>query len=68
MSFVIEARMDAITRMSNEKRISTEDDIDYITEKIERFSGQMTSDQCADWSRLQTSRASCCRSPRCPAD
>ena len=52
MSFVIEARMDAITRMSNEKRISTEDDIDYITEKIERFSGQMTSDQCADWSRL----------------
>ena len=52
MSFVIEARMDAITRMSNEKRISTEDDIDYITEKIERFSGQMTSDQCADWSHL----------------
>ena len=52
MSFVIEARMDAIKRMSNEKRVSTEDDIDYITEKIERFSYQMTSDQCADWSRL----------------
>ena len=52
MSFVIEARMDAIKRMSNEKRASTEDDIDYITEKIERFSGQMTSDQCADWSHL----------------
>jgi hypothetical protein len=52
MSFVIEARMDAIKRMSNEKRASTEDDIDYITEKIERFSGKMTSDQCADWSRL----------------
>jgi len=52
MSFVIEARMDAIKQMSNEKRASTEDDIDYITEKIERFSGKMTSDQCADWSRL----------------
>jgi len=52
MSFVIEARMDAIKRMSNEKRASTEDEIDYITEKIERFSRQMTSDQCADWSRL----------------
>ena len=52
MSFVIEARMDAIKRMSNEKRVSTEDDIDYITEKIERFSGKMTSDQCADWSHL----------------
>ena len=52
MSFVIEARMDAIKRMSNEKRASTEDEIDYIMEKIERFSGQMTSDQCADWSHL----------------
>jgi len=52
MSFVIEARMDAIKQMSNEKRASTEDEIDYITEKIERFSRQMTSDQCADWSRL----------------
>ena len=52
MSFVIEARMDAIKRMSNEKRISTEDDIDYITEKIERFSRQMTPEQCADWSHL----------------
>ena len=44
--------MDAIKRMSNEKRISTEDDIDYITEKIERFSRQMTPEQCADWSHL----------------
>ena len=52
MSFVIEARMDAIKQMSNEQRASTEDAIDYITEKIERFSGQMTSDQCADWSHL----------------
>jgi hypothetical protein len=52
MSFVIEARMDEIKRMSNEQRASTEDAIDYITEKIERFSGKMTSDQCADWSRL----------------
>lgn len=52
MSFVIEARMDAIKRMSNEKRASTEDEIDYITEKIERFSRQMTSDQCADWSHM----------------
>ena len=52
MSFVIEARMDAIKRMSNEKRAITEDEIDYITEKIERFSGQMTSDQYADWSHL----------------
>jgi len=52
MSFVIEARMDAIKQMSNEQRASTEDAIDYIMEKIERFSGQMTSDQCADWSRL----------------
>jgi len=52
MSFVIEARMDAIKQMSNEQRASTEDAIDYITEKIERFSGQMTSDQYADWSRL----------------
>ena len=52
MSFVIEARMDAIKQMSNEKRISTEDDIDYITEKIERFSRQMTPEQCADWSHL----------------
>ena len=52
MSFVIEARMDAIKRMSNEKRAITEDEIDYITEKIERFSRQMTSDQYADWSHL----------------
>ena len=52
MSFVIEVRMDAIKQMSNEQRASTEDAIEYITEKIERFSGQMTSDQCADWSRL----------------
>ena len=52
MSFVIEARMDAIKRLSNEKRASTEDDIDYITEKIERFSRQMTPEQCADWSHL----------------
>ena len=52
MSFVIEARMDAIKRMSNEKRAITEDEIDYITEKIERFSGKMTPDQCADWSHL----------------
>jgi hypothetical protein len=49
MSFVIEARMDAIKRMSNEKRASTEDEIDYITEKIERFSSKMTPDQYADW-------------------
>ena len=52
MSFVIEARMDAIKRMTNEKRAQYEDEIDYITEKIERFSRQMTSDQCADWSHL----------------
>ena len=52
MSYVIEARMDEIKRMSNEKRASTEDDIDYITEKIERFSRQMTPDQCADWSHM----------------
>lgn len=52
MSFVIEARMDAVKPMSNEKRASTEDEIDYITEKIERFSGQMTFNQCADWSHL----------------
>ena len=49
MSFVIEARMDAIKRMSNEKRASTEDDIDYITEKMEHFSRQMTPGQYADW-------------------
>ena len=52
MSFVIEARMDAIKRMSNEKRVSTEDEIDYIAEKIECFSRQMTPDQCADWSHM----------------
>lgn len=52
MSFVIEARMDAIKRMSNEKRASTEDEIDYILEKIERFSHKMTPDQCADWSHM----------------
>ena len=52
MSFVIEARMDAIKRMSNEKRASTEDEIDYIREKMERFSRQMTPGQCADWSHL----------------
>jgi hypothetical protein len=52
MSFVIEARMDAIKQMSNEKRASTKDDVDYITEKIKRFSRQMTPDQCADWSHM----------------
>ena len=52
MSFVIEARMDAIKRMSNEKRASTEDEIDYITEKLERFSRQMTPDQYEDWSHM----------------
>jgi len=52
MSFVIEARMDAIKRMSNEKRASTEDEIDYITEKMERFSRQMTSEQYADWCHM----------------
>jgi len=52
MSFAIEARMDAIRRMSNEKRASTEDEIDYIMEKLECFSRQMTSDQCADWSHM----------------
>jgi hypothetical protein len=52
MSFVIEARMDAIKRMSNEKRASTEDEIDYITEKMERFSRQMTSDQYEDWCHI----------------
>jgi hypothetical protein len=41
--------MDTIKRMSNEKRASTEDEIDYITEKIERFSSKMTPDQYADW-------------------
>jgi len=44
--------MDAIKRMSNEKRASTEDEIDYIREKMERFSRQMTPGQCADWSHL----------------
>jgi len=52
MSFVIEARMDAIKRMSTEKRASTEDEIDYITEKMERFSRQMTSEQYADWCHM----------------
>ena len=52
MSFVIEARMDAIKLMSNEKRASTEDEIDYITEKLERFSRQMTPDQYEDWSHM----------------
>ena len=52
MSYVIEARMDAIKRMSNEKRLAYECDIDYITEKIERFSRQMTPGQCADWSHI----------------
>ena len=52
MSFVIEARMDAIKRMSNEKRTSTEDEIDYIKEKMERFSRQMTPDQYEDWCHI----------------
>jgi len=52
MSFVIEARMDAIKRMSNEKRASTEDEIDYIKEKMERFSRQMTPDQYEDWCHI----------------
>ena len=52
MSFVIEARMDAIKQMSNEKRASTEDEIDYITEKLERFSRQMTPDQYEDWCHM----------------
>jgi hypothetical protein len=52
MSFVIEAQMDAIKRMSNEKRASTEDEIDYITEKLERFSRQMTPDQYEDWCHM----------------
>ena len=52
MSFVIEARMDAIKRMSNEKRGQYEDEIDYITEKMEHFSRQMTPDQYEDWSHM----------------
>lgn len=52
MSFVVEARMDAIKRMSNEKRASTEDEIDYITQKMDRFSRQMTPGQLADWSHM----------------
>jgi len=52
MSFVIEARMDAIKQMSNEKRTSTEDEIDYIKEKMERFSRQMTPDQYEDWCHI----------------
>ena len=52
MSFVIEARMDAIKQMSNEKRGQYEDEIDYITEKMERFSRQMTPDQYEDWSHM----------------
>ena len=52
MSFVIEARMDAIKRMSNEKRACFEDEIDYIMEKMERFSRQMTPGQLADWSHM----------------
>jgi hypothetical protein len=52
MSFVIEARMDAIKRMSNEKRGQYEDEIDYITEKMDRFSRQMTPDQYTDWSHM----------------
>jgi hypothetical protein len=49
MSFVLEARMDAIKRLSNEKRMRIEDNLENAKEKIERFSYKFTPGQYADW-------------------
>ena len=41
--------MDAIKRLSNEKRIRIEDNLENAKEKIERFSYKFTPGQYADW-------------------
>jgi hypothetical protein len=52
MSFVLEARMDAIKRLSNEKRIRIEENLENAKEKIERFSYKFTPGQYADWTHI----------------
>ena len=41
--------MDAIKRLSNEKRIRIEDNLENAKEKIDRFSHKFTPGQYADW-------------------
>ena len=52
MSYVIEARMDAIKRLSNEKRAEYEDAIENIKEKMDLAGRALTPDQYSDWSHM----------------
>lgn len=52
MSFVVEARMDSIKKLSNEQRIRIENNLTNAIEKIERFGYKFTPDQHADWAHI----------------
>ena len=52
MSFVVEARMDSIEKLSIAERIRNENNLANAITKIERFGYKFTPDQRADWAHI----------------